>query len=280
SLVPTVFIAFAVAEALGCRVGMFADTWLGRDGQLSAMQRAMRRLACRYFAQAFVGASMQTLNWYRHYNGGVGTKPFFLSSLCADNEHFKKIRNETMVDRSYDLMFSGRIVTLKNPVFFAEVAVEVRRRFGKCRVLVIGDGDPRLKSKMFRILEDGGVDYHFPGFVKHLELPRYYCQSKLLLFPTSGDCWGVVINEALVSGVPVITTQMTAAAGELVLDGQNGYVLPLESGLWAEKAVTLLRDQDRWMAFSKSAEEMVESFTFEKAAQGIIDAFEYLARSN
>jgi len=64
-----------------------------------------------------------------------------------------------------------------------------------------------------------------------------------------------------------------------VLSGKNGYVLPLESDLWAERAISLLTDEEKLKAFGKCAEETVRPFNFEKAAQGIIDAINYLSRS-
>lgn len=69
---------------------------------------------------------------------------------------------------------------------------------------------------------------------------------------------------------------MTAAAGELVLDGKNGYVLPMDSDLWAEKASGLLSNDEELASFSNCARVTVKNFDFEAAASGIITAIEYL----
>jgi len=147
-------------------------------------------------------------------------------------------------------MFSGRSVELKNPVFFSEVCAAIKARLGKCNALVIGDGEESLKATMRRIFEQHGVSCEFAGFIKHAELPDYYAQSRMLLLPTSMDCWGVVINEAMLAGTPVITTEWTAAAGELVLDNRNGYVLPLDAQAWASAACELLSNQTMRSSFS------------------------------
>ncbi|MCK7480605.1 MAG: glycosyltransferase [Candidatus Moduliflexus flocculans] len=70
-----------------------------------------------------------------------------------------------------------------------------------------------LKAGMRAIFDASGVDYDFAGFIPHDSLPDYYAQAKLLLLPTSGDCWGVVLNEAMLAGSPVITTDMTRGRG-------------------------------------------------------------------
>ena len=154
----------------------------------------------------------------------------------------------------------------------------IKARLGYCRVLVIGDGEEILKSRMRHIFEQHGVSYEFAGFIPHHALPDYYAQSRLLLLPTSADCWGVVINEAMIAGTPVITTEWTAAAGELVLHDRNGYVLPLDVQAWASAASELLSEESRWESFSQCARRTVKAFNYDRAAAGILDAFAYLAR--
>ena len=226
SLNPTIFMTLFVSKLMKSKIAVFADTWLGRDKNVSWFQKMVRKLYCNFFADAFIGASEQTFNWYKYYNKNICIESFFLSSLCADNDYFSEQLNGKNIKKKYDLMFSGRIVDTKNPLFFADVAVKVKAKFGKCSVLIMGDGDEDLKNQMFKIFQDNYIDYNFTGFIEHSRLPEYYAQSKIFLLPTSGDCWGVVINEAFVSGVPVITTNMTAAAGELVLDGVTGGLVP------------------------------------------------------
>ena len=273
---PTIFLALLIGKLLGSKIAWVADTWLGRDRNISWHQRLARKITYNIFVDAFIGASKGTLNWYRYYNRNIPDEALFISSLCADNEYFAKRLEGKCIVKKYDIMFSGRIVEEKNPLFIADVALKVKEKVGACRVLIIGDGKTELKNQMFRRLKEKGIEYDFPGFIEHARLPEFYSQAKILLLPTAGDCWGVVINEAFVCGVPVITTSMTAAAGELVIDGENGYVLPLDSGLWAERICSLLEDDEKYLAFSRRAIEMVSGFTFERAAQGIIGSMEYL----
>jgi glycosyltransferase involved in cell wall biosynthesis len=269
-------LTLLISKFLKAKIGVFADTWTGRDKEVSFMQRIARRVYTNYFADAFIGASRKTLEWFRHYNKNIAYESLFQSMLCADNEYFEKHREDKQVQRIYDIMFSGRIVEEKNPLFFADVARRVKEKMGSCRVLVIGDGDEDLKKRFFTVLEENGVEKCFPGFIEHSRLPEYYSQARILVFPTAGDCWGVVINEAFVSGVPVLTTNMTAAAGELVWHGKNGYILPVDAAVWAEKIAGLLRDTEKLKEFSTCAKEAVKPYNFERAAQGIIDAFESL----
>ena len=273
---PTTWLALFICRALGTRIALLCDTWLGRDRAISAAQRMARKLVYNGFGDAFVGASLQTLAMFRYYNPQLAPERLFLSHLVADNASFLARLSGLRIERRFDVMFSGRIAAEKNPEFFAKVCAAVKAGRGRCRALIIGEGQAELKVAMRAVFERHGVEYEFAGFIEHAKLPDYYAQAKLLLLPTSGDCWGVVINEAMLAGTPVVTTEMTAAAGELVLDGQNGHVLPLDVDTWARAILEMLSNPEKWERFSSNARSKVQEFTFDKAADGILAAFAFL----
>lgn len=273
---PTFWLAAVLLRLLGTKIALLEDTWSGRDQGINILQKMARRVVYRRFGDAFVGTSRQAQALYRDYNPCIRPEQEFLSHLVADNDQFLARLGERSFERSYDVMFSGRIAPVKNPEFFARVCAGVKARRGRCRVLIIGDGDEGLKTGMRAIFDSSGVEYSFAGFISHDRLPDYYAQAKLLLLPTSGDCWGVVINEAMLAGTPVITTDMTAAAGELVLDGKNGRVLPLDVEAWVLAVVGLLENAEKWERFSANAQSKVQEFDFDRAASGILEAFRYL----
>jgi glycosyltransferase involved in cell wall biosynthesis len=273
---PTAWLALVICRVLRTKIALLDDTWFGRDRGINALQKLARRIVYNAFGDAFVGTSRQTLALFRHYNRRILPEQLFLSPLVADNDFFQERLGGNRLERGFDVMFSGRIVPVKNPEFFAKVCAGVKARLGSCRVLIIGEGDELLKAGMRAIFEKHGVEYEFAGFIPHNMLPNYYAQSKLLLLPTSGDCWGVVINEAMLAGTPVVTTDMTAAAGELVLNEQNGYVLPLDVDTWTQAVVEMLSNDEKWERFSKNAQSKVQEFNFDTAAAGILAAFNYL----
>jgi len=273
---PSGWLAMGMCRLLGTKVALLDDSWLGRDRGVSRPQRWARQVVYNRFGDAYVGTSRQTLAMLRHYNSRITDEQCFLSHLVADNEYFERRLAGRPLDRHFDVMFSGRIVAVKNPAFFAQVCAGIKARLGRCRVLIIGDGDQTLKARMREIFDQHGVQYEFAGFISHASLPEYYARARLLFLPTSGDCWGVVINEAMIAGTPVITTEWTAAAGELVLHGHNGYVLPLDVEAWTSAASALLSDDATWGAFSDHARRTAREFNYDRAAGGILDAFAYL----
>ena len=67
------------------------------------------------------------------------------------------------------------------------------------------------------------------GRVEYSELPKYYAQVGVFVFPTYKDEWGLVINEALASGLPVIGSIYSQAVEELVAEGENGWLFKTDN---------------------------------------------------
>lgn len=114
---------------------------------------------------------------------------------------------------------------------------------------------------------------HFVGFLKREELARYYNAADLFVLPTREDIWGLVINEAMAYGLPVITTDKCVAGLELVRDGVNGYIVPVEDEtILAEIMKTVLASDIEKMG--KAALEIIRPYTIENMAKVHLDIFE------
>lgn len=80
----------------------------------------------------------------------------------------------------------------------------------------------------------------FVGFKTKKELKDYYIAADVFCLQTRGDVWGLVVNEAMAYGLPVITTDKCVAGIELIEDDKNGYVIPVEDyELLAEKIMKI-----------------------------------------
>ena len=64
----------------------------------------------------------------------------------------------------------------------------------------------------------------FAGHVALEKLPRYYAAADVFVLPSHEEVWGLVLNEAAASGLPLVTTQATGAAPDLVVPGVNGEI--------------------------------------------------------
>jgi len=264
---PTHLIAFLFARLVGLRHVAMTDGTADSESRLSPLHRWLRRRVYRR-SQAFIGASEGSFALYRQY--GLGEPALYKSQLCADNRAFETAAGAR---RDVDLIFCGRFVAGKLPLFAIETAREVAVRLRR-RVVLLLVGSGELEPAMREAAASAAVwvDACFAGFARQAELPAHYARSRLLLFPTVGDTWGVVANEACAAGVPVIVSPQAGVAGDLVRDGENGRVLPLDVARWADAAAALLQDDATWQRMSRRCLELVRPYTYASAAEGVAAA--------
>jgi glycosyltransferase involved in cell wall biosynthesis len=154
----------------------------------------------------------------------------------------------------------GDRVPVKNLPYFSDLdrffaAGEERRRESRVRFLLCGSLNLRkgadVVAEAARVLHDEGLDFelhvvgkgpldvqfnalpeevkeriHLYGFRQLDEIPQFYKNSDVLLFPSRHDGWGMTLPEGLAAGMPVVSTEQTGAAVDMIGDGQNGFRLP------------------------------------------------------
>lgn len=108
---------------------------------------------------------------------------------------------------------------------------------------------------------------YFEGFKTKEELRKYYKAADLFVLPTREDIWGLVINEAMAEGLPVITTEKCVAGLELVKNDENGYIVPVDdTDSLAEKITKILEDEQLCERMGKNSLEKIRNYTIEKMA--------------
>jgi glycosyltransferase involved in cell wall biosynthesis len=92
-------------------------------------------------------------------------------------------------------------------------------------LLLVGDGvdEDRFRERCQREHLHNVV---FAGFRQRDELPRMYAAGDVFVFPTLGDPFGHVVEEAMSSGIPVITTSAAGEIRDRVIDGESGFIVP------------------------------------------------------
>lgn len=264
---PTHLFAYAYTRLHGIRHVAMTDGTCRSEETLSAIHRWVRR---RVYAgtRAFIGASDGSFALYRSY--GIEPKRIFKSHLCANNAAFF---DATAVEKRFDFIFCGRFVTIKNPLFAIEVVRQVSRRLGRrASVVFVGSGELEPEMRMAAEASAAETESVFAGFARQDELPQLYGSARILLFPTQWDPWGVVANEACAAGLPVLISPAAGSARELVRDGENGFVIPLNLETWVDAAVRLLSDSALYAAMSARSRALVQEYSFTNAAAGIAQA--------
>lgn len=263
---PTFLYAFGYALLTRKRHIAMTDGTYESERGLTGLHRLVRKFVFKH-TRAFLGASRGSRELYRTY--AVPDAKCFVSPLCIDNERYAAA---PAVPKLYDFMFCGRFAQIKQPLMalaVAERAAMLLRR--PVSLLFVGSGEMEAQIRE-QAQRAKNVNTTIFGFAKQAELPSLYKSARVFLFPTQWDPWGLVANEACAAGLPVIVTPHAGAAGEIVVDGVNGYVRELDANEWAMLACRLLNDPNLYERCSRNSITQISGYSYAASAEGVIRA--------
>jgi len=212
---------------------------------------------------------------------GVPGEQIFSAPNAVDVERFAKNASEARQDATLParlvlpdryLLYVGRFVKSKG-IFdllsaYAKLPEEARQTVG---LVFAGDGEER--EELLRQSRKITGRILFPGFVQRDDLAAFYAWAEALVFPTHSDPWGLVVNEAMACGLPIIATDVAGCTADLVHDGVNGYVVRAsEPAQLSAAMLKLLQDSELREKMSEASATMSRSFTPQIWAEGVAHA--------
>jgi glycosyltransferase involved in cell wall biosynthesis len=238
------------------------------------MKRGFLRL-CR----AFVVPGTSSLQYLKAL--GISDERIFTAPNAVDSRLFAALaeearREESQVRARLSLplryfVYVGRLVRAKG-VFdlveaYARLDDEMRAQFG---LVFVGDGADRSEL-MERASEITPGTIEFPGFVQREGLAEFYALADVLIFPTHSDTWGLVVNEAMSCGLPVIATSIAGCVADLLQDGWNGFVVPPRDPSQLAAAMARLAGDSRLrVKMGSRSRERVEAYSPAAWAEGLV----------
>jgi len=136
------------------------------------------------------------------------------------------------------------------------------------RLVLAGSG---AEGDRLRGLADERVQ--FAGPVDRDDLPALYARADVFVLPSRSEPWGMVLNEAATAGLPLVSTDAAGAAHELIEEGVNGYVVPVDDVLALRAALDrLARSEDLRLRLGAHSLEVAGRFTPELWADAVVQA--------
>jgi len=230
---------------------------------------------------AFVVPGKSSAEYLRSYS--VPEKTIHIAPNAVDTQFFAQraevIRQDAAVHRealhlpSRFFLFAGRLVTEKG-VFdllqaYGALPPKVRKDMG---LVFVGDG---LASSALReraaATNPGSIE--LPGFAQREHLAAYYALADVFVFPTHTDPWGLVVNEAMACGLPIVCSNAAGCVSDLVESGWNGHVFSAgDVGQLACAMNELARDTELRSLMGQHSRERIEQYSPEACAAGIVSA--------
>jgi 1,2-diacylglycerol 3-alpha-glucosyltransferase len=202
---------------------------------------------------------------------------------AVDNDLFSSLghdarRNSSISRRELDLpdqyvLFVGRLVREKG-VFelvkaYGALDEDLRHRVG---LVIVGDGPARAELQKEASLVTPGT-IKFPGFVQRDQLPAYYALAEMFVLPTYTDTWGLVVNEAMACGVPVIVSRIAGCAADLIQENWNGLLIEPRDVSSLRSAISKLAGRpDLCTRMGAHAREQIAQYSPAAWSKAIADA--------
>lgn len=197
---------------------------------------------------------------------GFSENNIYNSYLSPDVEYFKRYlkSDESLIDRQeirkklnisendIVLFANSRLLDWKRLIdFYDALFLLDNDTLSKICVILLGDGPDKVTLDKFQT--QNLFKFYWFGQVDYDNILKYYSVSDILIHPSIGDIWGLVVNESLLMGKPVICTDVIGAA-DLIRDGYNGFKIseksPKELSFYISKIVN---DNDLLKSMSLNA---------------------------
>ena len=234
--------------------------------------------------KGFMCIGEENRNFYRYY--GVPERKLFFAPYAVDNERFFRQREVLRAKKEeYKkelgirpektvVLFVGKLIEKKRPM-------DLLRAFqgiNSTRKALVFVGDGALRETLERHAKEKNIqDVYFVGFKNQTELGRYYMMADIFVLPSGpGETWGLVVNEAMCFGLPVIVSDVVGCGPDLVRQNENGFVFTLGKIDELATYLNLLASEPATRnSFGRKSLEIIGRYSYEKIAEGILSALRF-----
>ena len=216
---------------------------------------------------------------------GLADDAVFTGYDVVDNDYFARgaemaqsdyenVRNKHHLPENYFLS-SNRFVEKKNlPRLIRAYSLYHQQAGPDCwKLVIIGDGGlrPDLEELISEFRLTGEV--LLPGFLQYPDLPVYYGLANAYVHASTTEQWGLVVNEAMASGLPVIVSERCGCAPDLVEEGRNGYTFdPYDVKRLAELMQKISGDEIDLVKMGQASRDMISEYSPDVFAEGVLKA--------
>lgn len=186
------------------------------------------------------------------------------SRLSTDEKN--KLKNGLNIKTNKVILYVGQMIERKGLIDLVKAFKLIVKSDRDVTLLMVGYGP--LKNKLIEACNKNNLkNVIFVDHVEVDEMPHYYAISDIFVLPSHEETWGLVINEAMACGLPIITTNKVGSGPDLVINGYNGYIVKSRSPKQiALHLLKILKNTKVRISMSRNSKRLIEKFTPKKAA--------------
>ncbi len=232
------------------------------------MRPLVRRARCAYIGEL----NRQYLECY-----GARERELFFAPYSVPNPGSRPSRESARRGLGIDptvpvVLFVGKLIERKQPLQLLQAWAHLSESVRSC-LLFAGDGP--LRSAIDEAVSRQALEsVVVTGFLSESQMPMAYAAADVFVLTSTGEPWGLVVNEALMAGLPVIVSSAVGSAADLVDDGWNGYVVsPSDQVALTERLGALLANPQQREAWGERGRVRAIEYSLERTVDGLVAAF-------
>ena len=258
-----------VATEIGVRedipIILLSDTFQLRSNSL--LELFVKRSLVSVFSSALTAGSP-----HQRFLHSLGMKPTqtFDGYDVVDNSFFKYNNSNPLINGPYILCVARFVWEKKLSFLLQEYARSNSRKTHK--LVLAGDGPERFKLQSLADKLGISASVCFVGFVSYPEVRTLYRHADLFILPSKSETWGLSVNEAMASSLPVLVSNACGCAEDLVKSGLNGQIIyPDKEGSISEGLDNILCSQNRGEMGQKSL-EIIDKWGLSRFRENLLNA--------
>ena len=275
------YLAFAAAKAAGIPVLMRADSHSGLTH--SGLRGWVRsRVAGPLYRQLDGIFAIGTANRAFFRSLGVPSDRIFDFPFTVDNDRMAAASRLSAEERAAErqqlglrpghptVLFASKLTRRKNADQLIDACARLVDAGTPIDLVIAGTGE--MEGELRRLAErtPPGLNIVFPGFLNQSELPRVFAACDVFVLPSEEEPWGLIVNEAMAAGLPIVASRDVGAVADLVHDGENGHVFDAGdvAGL-ADALRPIVTDADRRAHMSDRSRAIIGAWSYREAENGL-----------
>ncbi len=204
---------------------------------------------------------------------------FFSTASDTAKDGREKLRKNFSLDNRRTGAFVGRFVKEKGVEIILEAMAGLASE-KQPQLLLVGDGP--LKPHYEEIIQRHNLPVRLFGFRQKNRLPELYAAADFFVLPSLSEPWGVVVNEAMACGLPLLLSDQVGAAYDLLEEGRNGFMIPAgDVAAWRKALVTMMELTDAELnRMGAASRELIRPWNHQVNVKNVLECVRMVLASN
>ena len=273
-------LALIAAKKSKSKVFLRGETHLRlkRNFLKESLHKIILKILFRFYDGFF---AIGTANKEYYLKMGVPYEKIFLIPYTIDNSYFYNLTKNSSADSIYldkvnqdipTILFASKFMKRKNPLLLLESSKLLSKRNIRHNLVFVGSGEMENEMRNF-IRQNDLKNVFLEGFINQSLLPKIYSESDIFVLPSVNEPWGLIVNEVMAAGMPVVVSSEVGCVDDLIKHGVNGF--KFEAGNSDELSnylAKLISDKDLIKEMGLASQTIISRWSYEECRVGLSNA--------